>query len=46
MRENWAEFSALMAGGVEKVAGKKEFSFEESEDGESEMVVCVRVRPR
>ena len=46
MNEHWAEFSALMAGGAEKLAAKKEFLFEDSEDGESEMVVCVRVRPR
>ena len=46
MNEHWAEFSALMAGGAEKLAAKKEFLFEDSEDGESEMVVCFRVRPR
>ena len=46
VKEHWAEFSALMAGGAEKQAEKKEFAFEESEEGESEMVVCVRVRPR
>ena len=55
MKEHWAEFSALMAAGRSKQAAKKEFTFEEnekeftfeeSEEGESEMVVCVRVRPR
>ena len=46
VKEHWAEFSALMAGGRSKQGAKKKFTFEESEEGESEMVVCVRVRPR
>ena len=46
MKEHWDEFSALMAAGEEKLAGKKEFAYKESGEGESEMVVCVRVRPR
>ena len=46
MKEHWAEFSALMAGGEEKQATKKEFVYKDSGEGESEMVVCVRVRPR
>ena len=46
MKEHWAEFSALMAAGEEKQARKKEFVYKDSGEGESEMVVCVRVRPR
>jgi len=32
--------------GEEKQAGKKEFGYKDSGEGDSEMVVCVRVRPR
>ena len=46
MKEHWAEFSPLMAAGQEKLAKKKEFVYNDSGEGESEMVVCVRVRPR
>ena len=46
MKEHWAEFSPLMAAGQEKLAKKREFVYNDSGEGESEMVVCVRVRPR
>ena len=46
MKEHWDEFSTLMAAGEEKQAGKEEFAYKDSGEGESEMVVCVRVRPR
>ena len=46
VKEHWAEFSPLMAAGQEKLAKKKEFVYNDSGEGESEMVVCVRVRPR
>jgi len=46
VKEHWDEFSTLMAAGKEKQAGKEEFAYKDSGEGESEMVVCVRVRPR
>jgi len=46
VKEHWAEFSPLMAAELEKQSEKGEFEHKESGAGESEMVVCVRVRPR
>jgi len=46
VKEHWAEFSPLMAVELEKQTVNREFEHKENGDGESEMVVCVRVRPR
>ena len=47
VKEMWEEFEPLVAKEEERVNSKQEFVYEEEDSkGESEMVVCVRVRPR
>ena len=46
VREHWDEFQPLVEREEAKVREKKSFVYEDASGGESEMVVCVRVRPR
>ena len=46
VKEMWEDFEPLVAKEEERVSSKQEFVYEEEGKGESEMVVCVRVRPR
>ena len=46
VREHWDEFQPLIEREEAKVREKKPLVYEDAGGGESEMVVCVRVRPR